>query len=161
LVPPFLRDRRDKVDIHKNKFWENAEREIYVAYRDDKPAGTIVPLFDHARTKQLGESVGMFGFFDCIDDPLVAGALFDTAANWLNSRGLTQIRGPYNPSPSDEIGILLEGFDTLPAMMEAHTPRYYPALFESNSFHKYQEIVARHVFHLPEYQTLADALPEK
>ena len=69
--------------------------------------------------------------------------LVDTAAAWLVERGLTTMRGPYNPAPDDEPGILVEGFDTLPAIMEAHSPPYYAGLLEGAGMRKYQDVFAR------------------
>lgn len=160
-VPPLLQDRRDKLDLDKNHFWENADRELFIAFQDGTPAGTIVAIHDRSRQKQFNEPLGMFGFFDCLDDPSVAAQLFQAATQWLKDRDLTCMRGPYNPSTSDEVGVLVDGYDTLPALLEAHNPTYYPALFTGNGFGKYQDIVARHVYRPPEARSLNDVLPEK
>jgi hypothetical protein len=160
-VPPLLADRISKLDIDKNPFWQTAEREIWLAEKDCKPAGTIAAIFNHRRNEKLKDDVGMFGFFESIDDPTVARGLVDAATFWLKDRKLKKIRGPYNPSETDEVGILVEGFDTRPAILEAHTPSYYPALLESAGLIKFQEIVARMRLRPPELRDLAEALPEK
>lgn len=160
-VPPLINDRRNKLDPSKNNFWKNADRELFVAYKDSKPGGVIAAIHDCSRQKRFNEPLGMFGFFDSIDDPQVAGALFQAASSWLKERELSSMRGPYNPSTSDDVGILVDGYDTLPALMEAHCPSYYPDLFTANGFHKYQDIVARRIIRPPEAQHLSDVLPEK
>jgi GNAT superfamily N-acetyltransferase len=160
-VPPLLNDRRDKLEFKKNSFWKNADRELFIAYQNGAPAGTIIAIHDRYRQERFNEPLGMFGFFDCINDREIAQNLFQATTAWLKDRDLTSIRGPYNPSTSDEVGILVEGYDTIPALLEAHNPSYYPALFTDNGFRKYQDIVARHIFHPPEAQSLADVLPEK
>lgn len=160
-VPPLVNDRKNKLDIQKNSFWKNADRALFIAYKDDQPAGTIIAIHDRFRQQRFNEPLGMFGFFDCIDDAEVAGKLFQASSDWLKIRGLTSMRGPYNPSPSDEVGILVEGFDTLPALMEAHCPEYYSSLFLENGFRKYQDIVARRIFRPSQAKSLGELLPEK
>ncbi len=73
-------------------------------------------------TVTLGQTVGTFGFFECVNDQAVANLLLDTAAGWLADRGMTVMRGPLNPGSADEVGLLTEGFDTRPSLLEAHTP---------------------------------------
>lgn len=160
-VPPLLQDRRNKLDITKNNFWRNADRELFIAFQDNVPVGTIVAIHDHARQQQFSEPLGLFGFFDCIDDPSIADKLFQIAADWLSDRGLTCMRGPYNPSTSDEVGVLIDGYDTLPALLEGHNPAYYPALFTGTGFRKYQDIVARHVYRPASARSLTEVLPAK
>lgn len=160
-VPPLIKDRYAKLDLKKNPYWKSTEREMWLAKKDGKPAGTIVAMLDHRRNEQLKDDVGLFGFFECIDDPEVAKGLVDAASAWLKDRNLIIIRGPYNPSASDEVGILVSGFDTRPAIMEAHTPCYYPDLLEKAKMRKYQEIVARMRVVEPGLKDLSDALPEK
>jgi GNAT superfamily N-acetyltransferase len=160
-VPPLTQDRYGKLDPNRNHFWQNAERELFIAYKDGKPAGTLAAFQDRIRNERLQDRVGLFGFFECFDDPDIAAVLFNSAAGWLSSRGLSVMRGPYNPSPSDEVGILVDGFDSRPAMMEAHTPPYYKALFDNCGFRKFQEIVARIVYRVDARGELFGIFPEK
>jgi GNAT superfamily N-acetyltransferase len=160
-VPPLIRDRYDKLDPNRNHFWQNAERELFIAYKNGKPAGTIAAFQDHVRNARLQDKVGLFGFFECLDDPATASLLFKSAADWLSIRGSRVMRGPYNPSPSDEVGILVDGFATRPAMMEAHSPPYYPTLFENCGFRKFQEIAARIVHRTDAKGELFGVFPEK
>lgn len=69
-----------------------------------------------------------------MDDQAVATALLDAAATWLRNRGLDTIRGPASFSVNDEIGLLVEGFDTPPTLMMPHNPRYYLGLLEAAGF---------------------------
>ncbi len=160
-VPPLLQDRYDKLDIGKNRFWRNADRALFMAWKDGIPAGTIAAIHDRSRNERLHDQVGLFGFFECINDREVAGQLFQAADKWLRTHGMKMMRGPFNPSPSDELGVLIDGFDTRPAMLEAHSPCYYAPLFEHNNFRKYQEVVARIVHRADAKGTLFGAFPEK
>jgi hypothetical protein len=79
---------------------------------------------------------GFFGFFECVDDPRVSGALFDAAASWLKSRGKGRILGPLSFSIYDEVGLLVDGFDSLPVILHAHNPPYYQDLLLQWGFRK-------------------------
>ncbi len=131
-----------------------------MAYMDGKPAGTIAGIIDHHSIETTHHQVGQFGFFECIDDSRVACRMLDTVADWAREKGMAALRGPFNPSPSDEVGILVEGFETRPAILEAHTPPYYPALIEAAGFHKFIDNLARLVTRTPN-DTFESLLPEK
>jgi hypothetical protein len=71
--------------------------------------------------------------------------LLEAAADWLRQRNCTTMRGPVNFSTNDEIsspGILVEGFDSPPAIMMSHNPPYYSRLFESAGLCKARDLIA-------------------
>lgn len=160
-VPPLIGGQMDKLTPGRNPFWANAERALWLAERDGQPVGTIAAIIDHGHNRALGQAVGTFGFFECVNDQAVADLLLGTAADWLRGRGMTVMRGPYNPSGSDEVGLLIEGYDTRPALIEAHTPPYYVALVEAAGFTRYWDTMAWLARADPRTQTLADVLPER
>ena len=49
---------------------------------------------------------------------------------------LRRARGPFSLSINDESGILVEGFDTPPTLLNPHNPRYYVDLVERAGFAK-------------------------
>ncbi len=159
-VPPLINDKIDRLDPEKNPFWRTAEQALWMAYADGKPVGTIAGIIDHHSLETTHQSVGQFGFFECVDDARVAAQMLDTVADWARAKGMAILRGPFNPSPSDEVGILVEGFETRPAILEAHTAPYYPALIEGAGFHKFVDNLARLVIRRPA-DSLEDLLSEK
>lgn len=160
-VPPLISDRRGKLDLDKNKFWKSSERELFLAKKDNKPVGTIAAIIDHHHNQVLHSLDGEFGFFDCIDDQDVANGLFSEAEKWLNQYQVRCIRGPYNPSPTDESGVLVEGFDNRPAILEAHNPPYYATLLEKAGYKPFNEMVARMAVIPPGSKKLEDFFSEK
>jgi hypothetical protein len=52
------------------------------------------------------------------------------------------MRGPMNFSVNDEIGMLIEGFDTPPAIMMTHNPPYYNELMAECGFAKAMDVAA-------------------
>ena len=160
-VPPLIAGQMDKLTPGRNPFWEHAERALWLATEGGQPVGTIAAIVDHASNRALGQAIGSFGFFECVNDPAAARLLLDTAANWLAARGMNVVCGPYNPGINDEPGLLVEGYATRPALMEGHTPPYYTALVEAAGFHKQWETVAWLTIFPPEARRVEDVIPPK
>jgi hypothetical protein len=141
-VPPLISQLEKRLDVHRNPFFDYAQQELFLACRQGEVVGTVAAIINHQLNQQLREQTGFFGFFEVIDDPAVAEALMSAAAGWLKQQGMKLIRGPVNGSPTDEVGLLLVGFERRPAMWEGHTPPYYRRLIETLGFHKYDDVFA-------------------
>ena len=142
-VPPLISERREFLDPRKNPFFEHAEAKLFLA-GDDAGAvrGRIAAIVNRSHNEQHGEPAGFFGLFECRDDPEAAAALFNAAAGFLKSRGMTVMRGPENMSVNDDVGLLVEGFDSPPALMMPYNPRYYIPLVEARGFRKAMDLYA-------------------
>ena len=138
-------DRRKMLDRKKNPFYKHAEMETFLAERDGKIVGRIAAIINHNHNREHEENIGFFGFFECFDDQDVANALFDTAATWLRTKGVTAMRGPVSPSVNDEYGLLVDGFDLPPAILMVYNPPYYQKLIENYGFKKAKDLYAYHV----------------
>lgn len=101
-----------------------------IAYRDGKPVGRIAAIINRSHNNHNKDSVGFFGFFDFINDPTVAKALVDAAAAILKEKGLTVMRGPYNPSINDDCGVLTEGNDRPTFIFMPWNPVYYAEIYK-------------------------------
>ncbi|MGE5125065.1 MAG: N-acetyltransferase [Betaproteobacteria bacterium] len=152
-TPPLRRDARALVDPAKNPFYSHAERRLFLARRGGRPVGRIAAIHDRLHLETHRDGAGFFGFFECEDDRQAASALFDAAGAWLRARGLALQRGPMNPSINDEIGVLVDGFDTPSVLMMPHNPRYYPALVEAAGFRKAKDVLA--------FQNTHTSLPQR
>jgi GNAT superfamily N-acetyltransferase len=141
-VPPLRQNQKEMVNYIHHPFYDNAEIQTFVAWQNDQPVGRIAAIVNHAHNRQHQDTVGFFGFFECIDDLDVSRALFDAARDWLRARGMTVVRGPTNPSLNHECGLLIEGFDTPPTFMMTHNPPYYQRLVENYGFTKVEDMAA-------------------
>jgi len=141
-VPPLIEERRDFFDPGKNPFYEHARFQLFLARRDGELVGTIGAVVNDNHNTFHNEKSGGFGFFEAIDDPAVAAALFEAAEDWVRGQGMTVIRGPLNFSTNDEVGTLIEGFDEPPMVMMTYNPRYYPALIEGRGYTKAMDLFA-------------------
>jgi hypothetical protein len=141
-VPPLRMSVFDALDQRGNPFYFQAERKLFLAWRDGKPVGRIAAIENRAHNQFHGDRVGFWGFFECVDDQEVANALFDAAQAWLEARGLDVIRGPMNPSTNYECGLLVDGFEHRPTFMTAWNPPYYDALCARAGFTKAKDLLA-------------------
>ncbi|MDH5316501.1 MAG: hypothetical protein OEW44_08465, partial [Gemmatimonadota bacterium] len=80
------------LDRRKNPFFDHAEAEYFLAERGGTVVGRIAAISNRLHNEFHHENIGFFGFFESTEDPAVAGALLDTAADWVRSRGHTLIR---------------------------------------------------------------------
>jgi len=115
-----------------NPLFDHCEAQPLLALdRSGRVRGRVLAHVNHQHLVQHGERVGFFGFFECEDDPAVAQALLDAAADFAAARGCVALRGPFNMTAYQELGIVLEGFGQPQGLAETHTAEHYPALMEA------------------------------
>ena len=64
------------------------------------------------------------------------------SSNGRDSKGLSFLRGPFNPSTNYDVGLLIEGFQYPPSIMMPYNPSYYVQLVESYGFSKEKDLLA-------------------
>lgn len=128
----------------KNVFWTHGERALFMAFQDGKPVGRLMALVNRAHNEYQKENIGFFGFFDCINSQEAADALFAAGETWLRGKGVSAVRGPANPSSNHVYGLLVEGFDSMPAIMMPYNYPYYAQLIEGAGFTKIKDLLAFH-----------------
>jgi GNAT superfamily N-acetyltransferase len=141
-VPLLKSDLKKRLDRAHYPFFDHAQAEFFLARRDGRVVGRIAAIKDDAYTAFHEEPTGFFGFFECIPHQEAASALFSHAADWLRARNLTVMRGPMSYSTNDDCGLLVEGFDSPPAIMMTYNPRYYIDLIEGFGFQKAKDLLA-------------------
>ena len=142
FVPPIVAERHDFFDRRKNPFFSHAEVELYLARREGQVVGRIAAIDDALWNQFHDAETGFFGMFDVPDDPAVAGALLDRAAEFARSRGMKALTGPVNLSTNHDCGALVAGFDFPPAMMMPYNFRYYGPLLERWGLRKMKDLYA-------------------
>src|SRR5205807_4278159 len=107
---------------------------------------------------------GLFGFFEAERDQAVAGALFQAAEDWLRQRGRDRMLGPLDFSTNHECGLLIEGHELLPQILENWHHPYYRELFDSQGLVKAMDLYKWEIMSadrdqmLPVIDELADRL---
>ena len=91
----------------RHRFWEFSERILFLARRGSLTVGRIAGIIDRHYNQFHDEKMGIWGFFECADDPEAAAALFSSVKTWVRRKGMTFMRGPLNPSTNYEVGLRL------------------------------------------------------
>lgn len=141
-VPHLISERKAFFDRDKNPFFEHARAKYFLASKSGKPVGRIAGIVNDLHNEFHNEKAGFFGFLDCIDDPDTAGALLQAAQDYVRGEGMELIRGPMNFSTNDEVGLLIDGFDSLPTFMMPYNPPYYIRLYEKLGLKKAEDLIA-------------------
>jgi GNAT superfamily N-acetyltransferase len=139
-VPPLISERKRHLDRGRNPFFEHAEVEYFLAWRAGVPVGRISAHVDHRLNEFQNNRWGLFGFFECEDDPAVAAALLDSAELWLRERGRDRMIGPFDFSTNHECGVLVEGHDLAPQILENWHHPYYRDLLEQQAMVKAMDL---------------------
>ena len=140
-VPPLKMDIKDQLSQKKNPWFEHAEAEFFLARRAGTVVGRISAHIDHNFNEFQGNDWGLFGWFECVNDEAVANALYDRAAAWLKERGRDRMVGPFSYTTNDECGVLIDGFEIAPAILEPWNYDYYPGLFDGAGFEKAMDLL--------------------
>ena len=140
-VPPLLMERRDFLDRDKNPYFDHAEAEFFVCERDAEVVGRITAQVDERWTQFQGGNDGMFGFFEAENDSDVARALVEAARDWLRGRGRERMLGPMDFTTNDECGILIDGYERPPLVLQPWHPPYYRELLEGLGMTKSMDLL--------------------
>lgn len=135
-VPPLLPERARIIDPQQGLFYQDGHAELFIAWQDDHPVGTVSLAEDYNNTRAKGRKECVYGFVECINDYAVFKTMFDFANDWARARNMTSLYGPYNLDREDARGILVEGRDRPPAILCGHHPPYYHKFFEQYGFQK-------------------------
>jgi GNAT superfamily N-acetyltransferase len=140
-VAPLIFERMEFLNRDKNPYFEHAEVELFIAEREGRPVGRISVQVDARWDEFQGGRDAIFGFFEAAEDPEVAAALFAAARDWARGQGRERILGPMDFTTNDEVGILIEGFERRPMILEPWHPPYYRGLIEAEGFDKTMDVL--------------------
>ncbi|MFL5908886.1 MAG: GNAT family N-acetyltransferase [Solirubrobacterales bacterium] len=140
-VPPLISERRQFLDRSKNPYFDHAEAEYFLAWRDGVPVGRITAQVDGRWDEFQGGKDAQFGFLEGEDDPQVFEALLDTAEGWAHERGREGLIGPMDFTTNDECGLLVEGFEKRPLILEPWHPPHYQQHLERLGYGKKMDLL--------------------
>ncbi|MBC6474354.1 MAG: hypothetical protein GDA48_17345 [Hormoscilla sp. GM102CHS1] len=140
-VPP-LRSSVAKQFNSDNPFFEYGQLQQFIALEEGQPLGRIVAAINQRLIEREGKRIGLFGFFECVEDFKIAKALLETASQWLRDRGMVVARGPIDLSTHNNCLFLVDGFDSPPMMMMPYNPPYYPEFMGDDGWQKAKDAYA-------------------
>jgi hypothetical protein len=141
-IPPLHSEVKKLLDRKKNPFFEHSDAALWLAWRGDEPVGRISAQINKLHIDRYADATGNFGFIEAFDDQEVFDALLATAEDWLKARGMKRSIGPYSLTVNDDIGVLIDGFDTAPMALMGHAEPYYAARLEQAGYRKAKDVLA-------------------
>jgi hypothetical protein len=140
-VPPLLLDRMQQLSP-RSPYFQHAQYRAWTAHRGEEIVGRISAQIDRLHLERHGDHTGFFGQIEGRNDPVVFRTLFEAVESWLLEKGMTRVLGPFNLSINQECGLLVEGFETPPAVMMGHAPPYYGERIEELGYTKAKDTLA-------------------
>ncbi|RYF97563.1 MAG: GNAT family N-acetyltransferase, partial [Chitinophagaceae bacterium] len=140
----------------KNNYFNHGQIKRWIAVNAYNEAiGRIAAFIDFDKMYEGDVKIGSIGFFESVENRIVAFSLFDKAVQWLSEMYRVDIvQGPVNFGENDKYwGLLVEGF-TSPSYGMNFNPLYYKIFFEDYGFKiQYNQ--------LTNYVSLSKPLPER
>ncbi len=143
-VPPL------KTDLLNSFLGDGSDRKLncgphvfFMAWENNIPAGRILVGINEEKNNRNNNKVGYFGYLEFIDSFEALQILMDEAFLWLRKHNIDSLIGPL--CPDDDVegrGILIEGFDSSPVLMNSYNPPYYKNLLEKYGFIKDKDFYA-------------------
>lgn len=141
-IEPLHLERRLHLGAKTNPWFQHARWKAWVAFRGDHPVGRISAQIDTLHLERHQDATGFFGMLDAEDRPETFAALIGAAEDWLRSEGIQRVIGPLSLSINDEVGLLVDGFDTSPYFMMGHNKAYYGSNIEAAGYRKAKDMLA-------------------
>ncbi|HTA13660.1 MAG TPA: hypothetical protein VK781_02235, partial [Solirubrobacteraceae bacterium] len=140
-VPPLKIERRLFLSRRMNAFFSHGEAEYFLARRDGRVVGRVSAQVNHAFNEHQKKDWGWFGFLEFEDDQEVLEALLGAVEAWLRARGKQRMVGPASFAMNDESGVLIEGFDLRPMVLQPWNPPYYQERVEQAGMAKAMDLL--------------------
>ena len=135
-APPLLTTMRRSLDRAQHPFYAHSEADFFVVESADGVLGRIGVLNNQSYNRHHQRRTGFFCYFDVVDDPAAARALFDAAFDWMRARKLNEAFGPHGLLKLDRGGVLVDGFAHRAAMGVAYNHPYYDRFLRDAGFVK-------------------------
>ncbi|RKD91439.1 CAF1 family ribonuclease [Mangrovibacterium diazotrophicum] len=138
-VPPLRMMVEHIFDPGKNNSLKNGDAKRWLVEKNGQVVGRISAFVTDTYSYSFEQPTGGIGFFECFDDQDAANLLFDSAIDWLKTKGMEAVDGPINIGENFfNWGVLVDGFMQQSFGMQYNLP-YYAKLFQNYGFQTYYE----------------------
>jgi GNAT superfamily N-acetyltransferase len=165
-VPPLRGEQRGQFDPGRNPLLDHCEYALFLLEDDRQVIGRIAAFIDNLAVDHWKEPIGLFGYYECIPDLAASRLLLETAADWLRTRSMRAMRGPWT-FISQEWGLVVEGFAPPPVIMAPYNPPYYNDHLTAFGLQGIKDLLCYYVsaaegYRIPErILTLTDAVAQR
>jgi GNAT superfamily N-acetyltransferase len=143
-VPPLFSEVLKQFDRRKNPTLEHCDYALFLLVNENEIIGRIAAFTDSVALESWKQPIGLFGYFECINNQEASKALFDSASDWLREKGMKYIRGPWS-FVSEEWGLVVEGFEPSPTVMAPYNPAYYEDHLTNYTFQKIKDLLVYYI----------------
>ncbi|MBI4731412.1 MAG: hypothetical protein HY781_04670, partial [Chloroflexi bacterium] len=151
-VPPLRDEQRGQFDPKRNPLLDHCEWQLFLLEDEGKYIGRIAAFIDLLAVDFWKERIGLFGYFECVPDPLTGSgqaldagrALLEAARTWLLTKACTSMRGPWS-FVSQEWGSVVEGFTPSPVVMGPYNPPYYNDHYTAFGLEKVKDLLCWYI----------------
>ncbi len=135
-VPQMRAETRAIMDKFNHPFYQHSDADFFIVEDSGAVLGRIAAISNTRANRSRDLNSAFFYFFECIEDVSVSEALFNEVIDWAKSKGHTQVYGPKGLLQGDGIGLLVKGFDHVPAVGIPYNKPYYDRLVKNSGFQK-------------------------
>jgi hypothetical protein len=165
-IPPLRDEQRKQFDPKHNPFLIHCDWQLFLLKDEGEVIGRIAAFVDNLAVEFWEERIGLFGYFECIQDKEAARLLLEAAQNWLRVSGCSHMRGPWS-FVSQEWGMVVEGFVPSPVLMAPYNPPFYNDFLTDFGMRKVKDLLCWYIsiaegYEIPErILKLTDAVTER
>ena len=136
-VPPLWSEMQMAMNRNKHPYYQHSDADFFVVESGGKTLARTMVMENRNYNNHHGRHAAFFFFFDSVNDVDACHLLFDAAFDWARSRNLDMVIGPKGILPGgDGLGLLVEGFEFLPALSIPYNFDYYDSLLRQVGFSK-------------------------
>ncbi len=143
-IPPLRDEQRSQFDPKRNPLLEHCTWQLFLLEEHGQPIGRIAAFLDNLALDFWKQPIGLFGYFECIQNPAAGKILLETARDWLKERGMQVMRGPWT-FVSQEWGAVVEGFQPSPVVMAPYNPPFYNDYLTAFGLKKVKDLLCWYV----------------
>jgi hypothetical protein len=142
-VPPLERSLANTLINSSSMQLRGGPFSLFMVEDGGKYIARLLVGVNEEKNKQKNQNEGYFSLFESVNNIEVARLLFNGAFKWLNQYKVDMVTGPVSPTNGDDFrGVLITGFDQMPAVNTTYTMDYYKDLFDQLNFEKYLDFHA-------------------
>ena len=123
-IPPLLDEQKSQFDAKRNPSLNHCKYALFLLEDEGRPIGRVAAFMDLIALDTWKEPIGLFGYYECIENDIASQMLMDAASGWLRDNNMKVMRGPWS-FVSQEWGLVIEGFNPSPTVMAPYNPPYY------------------------------------
>lgn len=165
-VPPLRGEQTRLFKPSTNPFLHHCDWQLFLLKEGSRPVGRIAAFVDEIAMDFWQKPIGLFGYFECIQNEAASKQLLEAAMIWLKEHQCSHMRGPWS-FVTQEFGMVLEGYEPPPVIMAPYNPPYYNDYLQNFGLQKAKDLLCWQIsipqgYRIPErILSLTDAVAKR